>query len=347
MDLYTTGFLNRVVRQLEIDPTAHFLNRFFPTEQAEESEEIHFDVTEEQPRISPFVSPLKAGRIIEHEGYTTNTFKPAYIKDKRLFDPDAPVKRLPGEPVLGGMSAAERTQRLLGQALANQNRMLTRREEVMASEVLRTGKVTISGEGFEDVVVDFGRAAALTIAALTGDARWSVTDKANPLANLETWSGLIQSNGGGVARDVYMEPVVWSYMRQNAEVASLMDTRRGSDSAGEIGPVAPHRSARLVATVGDFNIWLYQEPYITDAGVAANMMPSGTVLLVNGADLEGVRHYGMVKDYAANHQAQRAFSKSWVEEDPSRRLLLMQSAPLVVPYRPNASLGAEVLNGGA
>ena len=37
------------------------------------------------------------------------------------------------------------------------------------------------------------------------------------------------------------------------------------------------------------------------------------------------------------------FSKSWVEEDPAVRYLMLQSAPLVVPYRVNASLCAKVL----
>lgn len=344
MDIYTTGVLNRVVRGLEIDPAAFFLNRFFQTEVTEESEEIHFDVTDEQPRISPFVSPLKAGRIVEHEGYTTNTFKPAYVKDKRLFDPEAPVKRVPGEAPLGSLSAEERTRRLLAQALANQNRMLTRREEVMASEILRTGAVTISGEGFEDVNVDFGRAAALTVADLTGTDKWSDTTASDPVGDIETWAALIQSNGGGIATDVIMATDVWGYFRQNTNVVALLDTRRGSESRAESGPLAANR-VRNPGKIGDFNIWIYSDPYIDETGTAGNMMPSGAVILVNGADLEGVRHYGMVKDYAANHRAQRVFVKSWVEEDPSRRLLLMQSAPLVVPYRPNASLFCDVLNG--
>lgn len=344
LDIFTTGVLMRIVAPLEIDPAAFFLNRFFATEQVEESEEIHFDVTDEQPRISPFVSPLKAGRIVEHEGYTTNTFKPAYVKDKRMWDPDAPIKRVPGEQPLGSLSADERMRRLLAQTLANQNRMLTRREEVMASEILRTGKVTISGEGFDDVVVDFGRAAALTVADLTGTDKWSDTTGSDPVGDIETWAGLIQSNGGGIATDVIMAPDVWAVFRQNTKVTDLMETRRGSVSRGELGPLDARR-VRQPATVGDFTIWVYQDTYIDDTGTAGYMMPSGSVILINGADLEGVRHYGMVKDYAANHRAQRVFVKSWVEEDPSRRLLLMQSAPLVVPYRPNASLFCDVLNG--
>lgn len=342
-DIYTTGVLTKVVAGLEIDPAAFFLNRYFSAEITEESEEIHFDVTDEQPRISPFVSPLKAGRIVEHEGYTTNTLKPAYIKDKRLFDADAPIKRVPGEQPYGSLSAAERTRRLLANALANQNRMLTRREEVMASEVLRTGSATISGEGFDDIVVNFGRDATLTPADLTGVAVWDQTT-ATPLADLETWAGLIQAAGGGVATDVIMATDVWQNLRVHADVAAILETRRGSESRAETGPLAALR-ARNPGSLGDFNLWVYSDTYIDDAGAAANMMPSGTLVMVNGADLEGVRHYGMVQDYDANHQAQRLFAKSWTEEDPSRRLLLMQSAPLVTPYRPNASLAIDVLNG--
>lgn len=345
IDLFTTAQLNRVVRQLDVDPAAWLLSTFFPISQESEDEEIHFDVENEQPRLTPFVSPLRAGRIVEREGYETRTFRPAYVKDKRVFDELAPVKRVIGEAPLGSLSAAERTRRLLGQAVANMNRMYTRREEVMASEALRTGAVTISGEGFDDVVVDFQRAAALTVAPLTGAARWSETT-ATPVKDIEDWAQLIYDNGGGIARNVIMAPDVWQAARVNARFEALLDTRRGSTSRAETGPLDAAR-VKSPGTVGDFQIWVYQDNYINDDGSAGVMMPSGTVLMVNGAGLEGTRHYGMVKDYKAGHTAQRWFLKSWDEEDPSRRILLGQGAPLVVPYRPNSSLGAEVLNGGA
>lgn len=343
MDIFTTGVLNRVVTQLEIDAAAFFLNSFFATEIIEESEEIHFDVTAELPRISPFVSPLKAGRIVEHEGYVTKTFRPAYVKDKRYWDPEAPIKRVPGEQPLGSLSAAERMNRLVAQTLANQDRMLTRRQEVMASEILRTGKVTIYGEGFDDVIVDFGRDAALTVASLTGTAKWD-NAASDPINDIETWAGLIQSNGGGVATQVVMAPDVWQAIRGRDDVQALLDTRRGSTSRAETGPLAANR-VRNPGQLGDFNLWIYSDVYQDEDGASGNMMPSGSVIMVNGADLEGVRFYGMVKDYAANHRAQRTFVKSWVEEDPSRRIILMQTAPLVVPFRPNASLFCDVLNG--
>lgn len=344
IDVFDTAMLNRVVRQIDVDPEAWLLTSFFPTSVEEDKETIYFDVETERPRITPFVSPLREGRMVESEGFTTNNFKPAYAKDKRRFDPDRPVTRTIGEPLTGSLTPEQRTERLLAKDIANMNRMLTRREEVMASEALRTGQVTVSGEGFDTVVVDYGRASALTVAPLTGGARWSETT-ATPVADIETWAQLIYDNGGGVATNVIMAPDAWRAARQRDDVQALFESRRGSASEGELGPLAARR-VRNPGTIGEFNIWVYQDQYLDEDGATQLMMPSGTVLLVNGAQLEGVRHYGMIKDYEAMHRAQRAFFKSWVEKDPSARLLLMQSAPLVVPYRPNATLGAEVLNGG-
>ena len=68
------------------------------------------------------------------------------------------------------------------------------------------------------------------------------------------------------------------------------------------------------------------------------------ILHIMGAKdgLEGTRCYGAIHDEKANWTAHRYFTKSWVEEDPSVRWLLLQSAPLVVPYRPNASFCATI-----
>jgi hypothetical protein len=65
-------------------------------------------------------------------------------------------------------------------------------------------------------------------------------------------------------------------------------------------------------------------------------------VLVGSTGIDGVRHFGAIRDLKAGIQARQYFVKSWEEEDPSRRFLLMQSAPLLVPYRPNAVLSATV-----
>ncbi|WP_375695651.1 major capsid protein, partial [Bartonella sp. AC66GZZY] len=100
--------------------------------QTEESEEIHFDIDQSKPRLAPFVSPLVAGRVVANEGFTTQSFKPAYVKDKRRFDANTPLKRSIGEKIGGSLPASPCLDAAVSRSLRNQPEDLTRREEVMA-----------------------------------------------------------------------------------------------------------------------------------------------------------------------------------------------------------------------
>jgi len=151
MDIFSTHVLNRVVEQLE-RPASFLLDTFFPSIQTEESEEIHFDIDKSKPRLVPFVSPLVEGKVVSAEGFETRSFKPAYVKDKRRFDPNAPLKRLIGETIGGSLAPMNRREAALNRALTNQVENLTRREEVMAAEALRTGKITVAGEDYPSSV---------------------------------------------------------------------------------------------------------------------------------------------------------------------------------------------------
>ena len=107
--------------------------------------------------MAPFVSPLVQGKLVEQRRYQTNIFKPAYIKDKRAPDLRKPVRRMIGERIGGEMSGAEREAANLEFELTDQVDVLNRRLEWMGAQALTKGQVIVEGEGFDTVVVDFGR----------------------------------------------------------------------------------------------------------------------------------------------------------------------------------------------
>lgn len=337
MDIFSTTVLNRVVESLPA-PQPFLLNSFFSTVQTEESEEIHFDVDSGRRRLAPFVSPIVAGQVVQSQGYSTKSFRPAYIKDKRVFDASRPFKRAMGERIGGALSAQQRQQMALARDLADQVAMLTRRQEVMAAEVLRTGKITIEGDLYPRVEVDFGRHADLTPAALTGTARWGQS-AAKPLENLQDWSLLVTKHSGGSANTVIMDAKTYRTFASDAAVKDLLDRFRGSEA---LSPTVIGEGARRMGSIGDFDIWVYSGWYENASGVSTPFIPDGTVIITSG-DLDGVRAYGAIKDEAAGFQAMPYFSKSWVDQDPAVRYLLLQSAPLIVPYRVNASFCTSVL----
>lgn len=340
MDLFSTNVLNRVVAAL-IQPQSFLLDMFFPGVQNDETEEIHFDQLKSKRRITPFVSPLVQGKLVASLGYKTSTFKPAYLKDKRVFDANRPFKRTAGEAIGGSVTPAERLRRLLAQDLTDQLQMLTRRLEIMAAEVLRTGKVTVSGDMYDTTVVDFGRVAGHTIVKGVG-AKWS--DAASrPLDDLQDWAQMALQQVGVVPTNLVMTVDVWKVFRDHAQIKDRLNLFRAIGAPPTLNLGAQMTEGGVfMGTVDNFNIFVYSGWYVDDAGVEQPILPVGTVLLGSPA-LEGYRAYGAIRDEEAGFQARPYFVKSWTEKDPSVRYLLMQSAPLVVPYRVDASIAATVL----
>lgn len=333
-DLFSTGVLNRVITDLPIGQPL-LLDLFFPNIQTEDSEEIHFDVAAGMRRLAPFVSPVVAGKVVESHGFSTKTFKPAYIKDKRIFDTGRPLKRAPGEQIGGALPGDERLHLLLANELADQVRMLNRRFERMATEVLLTGACTIGGEQYPTQHIDFGRDPALTV-TVTEAARWSQPG-ANPIEQIEDWRLLVNRKSGAMPTECVMSLDVWAAFSQNHEVQRLLDRARGDSTAAAAG-----EGANYAGRIGQLDLYVYSGWYVDDNDVEQPMLPPGTVIL-SGSQLEGVRAFGAIRDEQAGYQAMPYFSKSWLGDDPAIRYLLLQSAPLMVPHRVNASLAATVL----
>jgi hypothetical protein len=338
-DIFSTASLNYTVQNLFAEATQFLLNRFFPGVIQSQVEEIHFDRITGARRIAPFCSPLVEGKIVESLGYTTAVFKPAYVKDKRVFDSNRPFRRLPGEQIGGVLNPAERMARLVVEDQKDQLGMLHRRLEVMAGEILATGAVTISGDKYPTTVVNYGRDAALTI-TLTAGARWSQAGT-DPLADLETWANLVLTKTGAMPLDVVMSQDAWKVFRNNAAVLAYIN-RFNLLGTTLVPNTMTKEGAVSMGGIAGFNIWVYQGLYYDDVTAATKQILPAFAVLLAAPELEGYQAYGAIRDEQAGFQATQSFSKSWIEEDPAVRYIMLQSAPLLVPLRPNAMVAATI-----
>lgn len=349
IDTFQTATLTRIVRELE-EPNSFLLNgggsafQGIANEiQTEDSEEIHFDVEDSPRRIAPFVSPIHEGEVVEQEGFTTKSFRPAYVKDKRIFDPDEPLKRSMGEQIGGELSPMERRRAKLASELQDQIEMLTRREEAMLADFLDTGTITVDGPGYDAVSVDLGRASALE-KTLTGSSSWDDSSAGNPYEDLEDWAQDMANEGGGNPTDVILAGNVWQELRTtwSSETKNVLDREAGQVNTAELGPMAGR--VRFIGMMGDFRFWVYTAQYIARDGTTKKFVPDDHLYMINTPQVEGVRAYGIIRDEKAEYEARRFFAKSWLEDDPAVRYLMLQSAPLPFVYRPNATLAADVIN---
>lgn len=336
MDLFSTNVLAAAVGSL-FTPQTFLLDNFFPTIQTEQSEEIHFDIDTGKRRVAPFVSPVVAGQVVASRGFHTATFKPAYIKDKRVFDVNRPFKRAMGEQIGGALAPADRLRAMLATELEDQIGMVTRRMELMAAQAMRTGKVIVTGDQYPTVEVDFQRDVALTV-VLTTTSRWGESG-VKPLDNLQAWSLLVTQKSGARPRTVVMDVEAWKLFAADPDVQKQLDRFRGNAT---LEPVKTGAGGSYMGSVGDFDIYVYADWYVDPAdGQEKPILPAYTVILTS-QEVQGTRAFGAIRDEAAGFQAVPYFAKSWVNEDPAVRYLLMQSAPLTVPYRVNASMGITV-----
>ena len=326
MDQFSTAVLTGTINQLR-PVTRHLLDLYFPIVQTETSEEIHFDLVKGDRRMAPFVAPVVAGQIMNDRGFETKTFKPAYVKPKFAWNPNRPFKRLPGEPLTGNLSPAQRQQKMLVQDLQTQQDMVRRRLEWMAAQALCTGSITVSGDQYATTVVNFGRTSSLT-KVLTTTARWGEAG-VDVLQNLKDWAQEVLVASGAYPRNVTMDSKAWTLFQKNDEVKERLKVL----ATASVQPISYNgvdvEDAVFMGSLDGFNFYVYAGTYEADNGVVTPFLPDYTVIM-GGAGLQGAQAFGAIQDEESGLQAMPFFTKSWVEKDPGQRMLLTQSAPLVV-----------------
>ncbi|WP_447877521.1 major capsid protein [Serratia fonticola] len=349
MNIFDTNVLVGLVPNLMTSQN-WLLDRFFPNIVEETSEEVSIDVDIGKRRMAPFCSPLVQGVLVESRKYQTNTFKPAYIKDKRAPDLRKPIRRQIGERIGGEYTAAEREMINLQFEMSDQIDMVNRRLEWMAANAMTKAKITVIGEGFPTTVIDFGRSSDLTV-TLSGSDKWPLTVAANatnnkPTLDIENWQQRILKGSGAIATDLVFTTSSWTAFRLDTTIkdSAIIFPNQNPAAGNHVDPGPRIQTGAVYkGRWGNFDLWLYNDWFIDPLdGIEKPMLPDGTVLM-SGAALMGTRAFGAILDPAFSYGAMAYAPKSWVEPDPAQRYLLMQSAPLVIPSRVNAALCATVV----
>lgn len=347
MDIFSTGILTRAVNALR-KPDPFLLRTFFPTVVNFQTEHVFFDRDNSKMTLAPFVAPTMPGRVRVREGEQAQSLKPAYIKPKDVINPGQPLRRRAGEAIGGALSPSQRLEGLVSDTLSRHRDEIDARLEWMAAQALLTSTITVAGDNYPSVTVDYGRNSGHTI-ALAGATRWGEAG-VSPWDDLQTWINLVQDNSGAAVTHVIMGTGAWNYFAADAKTEKQLDRRYSAQPAVETGLVGLGQTGEVSKTsifrgrigADGVEVHTYRQPYTNDAGSLTYMIGANQVILVSAPSLMGERMFGAIQDGAAGYAAVSYFSKSWEEQDPAVRYLLTQSAPLIVPKRPNASLAATV-----
>lgn len=349
--LYDTVTLLEVIYAPQNQPGLNgFWLKFFPRSINFTTEKIYFDeIDENEYRLAPFVSPNVQGRIIRSKGYSTKSFKPAYVKPKHVVDPSRALPRRAGESfVTGSLTPQQRYDAIIADNLRRERQMIENRWDWMACQAIVTGEVTVSGEDYPTVTVDFGRDNSLTY-VLSGADLWTATT-ATPMDDIQAGRLNAFRLSKAPVNSLIFGLDAWAAFidKSHADVQDLLNvlikgnqSEFNSSGVSDGSPV--QYMGRIAGTggVGVLDLWTYNNFYEGDDGVGVPYMDPGVVVGVGGA-VGGIQCFGAILDRAAQLQALSMFPKMWDENDPSITYTMAQSAPLMVPAVPNNTFSMKV-----
>lgn len=348
LDLFKYQTMLRVL-EIAKKPKTFLRNNFFSQVEQSMTEQVLIDVVEGKRRTAVYVKPKMAAKVIDRIGYKTNAYTPPYVKMKMDCRAEDFLNRLPGETIFsGGATPMGRAAQRVGEDLITMNDMIDRLEEYQCAQLVQTGAYNIVGDGVSEVI-DFVLDATHNL-TLTGADRWNQST-GTPIDDLRVWKRLIAKDSGETATDVILGEDVYEAFINNTQVKALGDLLN-MNLYGGLNPVADYGSEGSGVTfVGrinslGLNLWTYDEWYIDPASGTETTMINDENVIMLSRNMRTARHYGAIRDLKANFAVPR-FPKSWEEEDPSVRWLMVQSAPMMALHHTMAMLVADVLEGGA
>lgn len=327
-----------------------FWLQFFPRTINFDTQEIRFDSEDlNEYRLAPFVAPNVQGRVLRSKGFNVRSFRPAYVKPKHVVDPSRAIPRRAGERPFGELSLQERFDAIVADNLRRERQVIENRWDWMACKAIVDGAVTVVGEDYPARTVDFGRDASLTV-TLAGAAKWDQST-ATPMSDIQSVrQNSFRLGKSAVTRLIFGIDAWNAFVQENhPDVQKLLDgLRKGNqanfNSVGLLtgGPYEFQGAIAGFAGGGRLELWTYHNQYEDTDGTMVDYLDAGTIV---GAapGTEGVRCFGAIMDTKAQLRPVDMFPKQWDEEDPSVSYTMTQSAPLMVPIRPNTTFKMKVV----
>ena len=314
-------------------------------------EEIAFDIEEDVLGVAPFVSPYVEGKPVRERGFQTKKFAPAYVKPKMPLDPRKPLRRQFGEQLTGNLTPAQREEARVAIGFNDLLSISYRRLELMGAQAITTGKLIVTGEGYDTVELDFGRKPEFT-QILAGAARWGEAN-VSPIEDLEDWIQEVAEESGVQPDKITMTRDAFRLFRDDPLFEKMIDIEsRGTTASLDPALAKDVQQGVLVGTLGADGpeIWVYNSIYKDEQGVIQRVLPDYCVILGSSApEANQTRHFGTVIDPELGYSSEALTDpetgaimefapKTWVTKDPAQRFLMVQSAPLMALTRPNATM---------
>lgn len=327
-------------------PLNYWLDLCFPSQIEFTTEEIDFSKVSDVRKLAPLVVPTAQGKPIYSAAERRTVVRPAYVKPKDPVTASRMIRRAPGIGDLGRqqpLTPQQRYMAIIADIQRQHRAAIERRWEWLAAQAIIEGKVVLEDEAYPRTVVDFERDPDHTI-VLTNGNRWG-DNGVSILRSIQSMTMMARNaRFGGVINRMTIGADVWNVIWEDAEIREFLNTQFKSNAGIDLN--LGIRQGLEVEFVGklsnNLEVYVYSDYYQEPNGDVVPFMSPKDVVFTSPS-VRGVRCFGAIADVGAQLQAMPVFSKMWNEQDPSATFVMNQSAPLMVPVNPNATIKATVV----
>lgn len=339
--IYETRTLLGVMEAQDETPN-YWLSLCFNREVRFNTEEIEFEKLSRNRVIAPLVVPTAQGRPIYKRATKVTRFRPAYVKPKDAVNESEIIARQPGSLLGEAPSKQQSYDARVADITSEHRKAIERRWEWLAAKAVIDGEVTLVDNDYPQILIDFQRDNNHTV-VLAGADKWD-SGTQDIIGDINDWRYMTRkAKFGGPVNRMTVGSDAWAAMSADPALMELLDTNmRGSTADFNRGPLAGEEVEFIGRLDATLDIYLYRGYYETQDGTDVDFMSPGDVVLT-GPNVQGVRCFGAILDHKASFQSLPIFPKMWDENDPPVTFLMSQSAPLMVPVNPDATLKATVV----
>lgn len=256
-----------------------FLSGFFksPPRNFHSSEKVEIDIERDDEDIAITVVDLKGGtRENESTLYTNKAFTPPVFDESGTISAYDLIKRRPGVDPFQDPNFAANAMTESFSIFRKLERKIRRSIELMSSQVLQTGAVTLTDSaGAELYTLDFGMKASHLA---TSTVAWA--GASDPLQDLADLAQLVRRDGKALPNKLIMGQTALVQFLAHSDVQARLDNRRME--LGRVAPVSRGQGATYHGSVWigqySFEMWGYDGfyrspttglhvPYVADTNV--------------------------------------------------------------------------------
>lgn len=341
-DLFTTRTMLGIIEEGKKTSRTFFRDRYFTNRPTFDTARVDVDIIGMGERkLAPFVHPKSSGVAVDRRGFRTESYEAPEISLMRITTAEDMLKRTPGETIYSGKSPNARAAEQLGKDLSDLDDMITRREEVMCREAILDGKVTIKGEGYDEVLDYWESLAEADKPSTTVATSWDAAgaDALSIMKDLRTIRREKIRKSGFTPTEIICGSAVIDVLIDKLAAAGALDNRRV-----DLGQIDPRELPNGVTYWGylkdsALDIYSYDDWYVNDAGVEVPMMPEDKVLMgsPNARTSLAYGAVGLIGDDTVRFHEGARVPDSWTQKAaPAGRVLQLKSRPLAIVHTPLA-----------